>query len=76
MTGEGKQARLTICVTSKKLGSEHASAAPASALNTPNVAKLLQAACSIKKNPHRKILSRYQLRRSFLCSKSDNGGST
>jgi hypothetical protein len=39
-----------------KDGSLHASAAPASALRTPSVAKLLQAACSIKKKPHMKML--------------------
>lgn len=47
---------LTITVMSIKEGSEHASAAPANALRTPKVAKLLQAACNIKKKPHRKIL--------------------
>lgn len=46
----------TICVISIKEGSLQASAAPARALSTHSVAKLLQAACSIRKNPHMKML--------------------
>jgi hypothetical protein len=54
-TGRG-DGFLTIWVIKRKEGSLQASAAPASALNTPKVAKLLQAAWSIRKNPHIKML--------------------
>ncbi len=45
-----------MTVISMNEGSEQASAAPAKALRTPRVAKLLQAACSIRRKPHMKIL--------------------
>jgi hypothetical protein len=47
---------LTICVMSRNEGSLHASAAPANALNALRLAKLLQAAWSMRKNPHMKML--------------------
>jgi hypothetical protein len=46
-----------MLVISMKLGSAHASAAPASALNAANPAKLCAAAWIIKKTPHSMMLN-------------------
>lgn len=54
-----EKSRLTLyhmLVINIKLGSEHASAAPPSALNAARPAKLFAAACIIKKTPQRKML--------------------